>query len=138
MRRTTLLLAALLSFAGCVKSAPTNDVGAVPASLRSYPKPYAAVWKTVLETVQYDFLIPIEVADKNRGYFSSELVKDYQPYRKTKYRLSGTIMYDGQATVVKLYKQLEVEEGNAWRTIPSDLSLESKVLEAVGKKLRVK
>jgi hypothetical protein len=106
--------------------------------MRTFPKPYAAVWKAVTETVQYDFLIPIEVADKKHGYFTSELVKDYQPLQRTKYRLSGTVMFDGTGTIVKLYKQLQIEQGDSWKTVSSDLALEQRILDVVGRKLGVK
>jgi hypothetical protein len=131
----SLALAGLLLF-GCAGSAP-EPMGKVPASFRSFAKPYAKVWKVVTETVQYDFLIPIELAEPKRGYFSSELIKDFQPQR-TKYRLSGTVMFDGSATIVKLYRQLEVEDNGAWITVPSDLSLEARILDAVGRKLGTK
>jgi hypothetical protein len=113
-------------------------MGAVPASMRAFAAPYGQVWKIVTETVQYDFLIPVEMAEAKRGYFSSELIKDYQPGQRSKYRLSGTVMFDGSATIVKLYKQLEVEQDGTWITIPSDLSLESRILDRVGTKLQKK
>jgi hypothetical protein len=136
MRRFGILAAILVLASACVKEAPEQAGGAIPASLRTYPKPFVEVWKVVLDTVQYDFLTPIEIADKKRGYFTSELIKDYQPYQKSKYRLSGTVMFDGTGTIVKLYKQLQVEDGNTWVTVPSDLTLERKILDAVSKKLR--
>jgi hypothetical protein len=135
MRRLGILAAVLLLASACIKEAPEQVGGAIPASLRTYPKPFAEVWKIVLDTVQYDFLTPIEIADKKRGYFTSELIKDYQPFQKTKYRLSGTVMFDGAGTIVKLYKQLQVEDGNTWVTVPSDLTLERKILDTVSKKL---
>jgi hypothetical protein len=122
---------------GCAGPAP-EPMGRVPASFRSFAKPYAKVWKVVTETVQYDFLIPIELAEPKQGYFSSELIKDYQPGQRSRYRVSGTVMFDGAATVVKLHKQMELEQNGVWVTIPSDLLLESKILDAVGKKLRGK
>jgi hypothetical protein len=125
----------LLLATACVKSGPETQSGMVPASMRTYAKPFSSVWKAVTQTVQIDFMIPIEVIDKKRGYFASELVKDYQPFQRSRYRVSGTVLFDGTSTVVKLYKQLEIEQGDLWKTIPSDLSLESKILETVSRRL---
>ena len=139
MKRRHLLPLLLLPVVwfGCVKSGPeTSNI--VPASMRAFTMPYGKVWKVVLDTVQYEFLIPVEVAEAKKGYFSSELIKDYQAGQRSKYRLSGTVMFDGNATVVKLYRQLELEQNGEWVTIPSDLSLESRILSAVGDKLRAK
>jgi hypothetical protein len=131
------LVSLSLLLLACVSSGPA-PMGTVPVNMRTFPMPYKAVWKAVTETVQYDFLIPIEVMEAKQGYFSSELIKDYQPQQRSKYRVSGTVMFDGSGTVVKLYKQLEIEQGDSWITIPSDLTLEMKILDAVGKKLRAK
>ncbi|MFH1262832.1 MAG: hypothetical protein V1495_05250 [Pseudomonadota bacterium] len=135
MKFRTWIVPVLLLATACVKSGPETQSGLVPASMRTYSKPFSTVWKAVTQTVQIDFMIPIEVIEKKRGYFASEMVKDYQPFQRSRYRLSGTVLYDGQSTVVKLYKQLEIEQADAWKTIPSDLSLESKILESVSKRL---
>lgn len=130
-----LLLAAFLTFACASKSGSNSSMGEVPANMRSFESTPPTVWKALMDTIQYDFLIPIEVAEKGRGYFSSELMKDYQPNSKSKYRLSGTIMFDGESTIVKLYKQLQFEQQGEWITIPSDLRMEMEILQKVGRRL---
>lgn len=88
------------------------------------------------QVLQYDFLIPIEFKDESRGYFSSKLIRDFEPFKKTKYRLSGTVLFDGKATTVRLYKHQQILIQEKWKTIPSNLQLEKKILKSVSEKLK--
>ncbi len=121
---------------GCAakNAGPTLD-GGVPANMRTFRQPFAQVWGALTKTIQYDYLLPIEVIDEQRGYFTTELVRDYQPFAKSKYRLSGTVAFDGKVSIVKLYRDTQILKGKEWKTIPSDLRLEKKILDDLSKKL---
>jgi len=122
-----------------LQCAPTPSLPSqVPPNIRIFPKPFEEVWKVIMNVVQVDLLLPIEVSDPQKGYFSTQLVFEDQAFLKTKFRLSGTLEFDGQTTTVKLYKHQQIQELDGWKTIPSELMLEQKVLHLVEKKLRSK
>jgi hypothetical protein len=132
--RAILSFAVLFGIGGCASEAPT-PVGLMPPNIRTFMRPYPIVWKAVIDAVRYDFLMNIDVADSKRGYFSTELIRDYQPGQRTKFRISGTLQFDGQGTIVKLYRQLEVEQNDRWSAVPSDLTMEAKILDVVARRL---
>jgi hypothetical protein len=104
-------------------------------NVQIFPFNSTKVWQTTLDVIQYDFLIPIEIADSERGYFASQMIREDQTSPMGRYRISGTITAEGQGTVVKLYKHQQVINNNQWKTVPSNLVLENKILNRLQKKL---
>jgi len=132
-----LLSAALIMTSACggSKKSPSATQDQTP-NIRTFPVPFQKVWKTTLETVEYDFLMGIELQEVKKGFFSTEMIRDYQPFQKRRFRVSGSLIFDGQGTIVKLYKHEEVlMENNEWRAIPSDSRLENQILQRVASKL---
>ena len=122
---------------GSGKPSSVSKKGEAPMpNIRNYQLPYQTVWKAVLEVVEFDFLMGIELQDQKKGFFSTEMIRDYQPFQKRRFRLSGTLIFDGQATIVKLYKHEEIMVNDQWQAIPSNSAMENQVLEKITKKLR--
>lgn len=122
---------------GCGDKKPSSAAkGAQNTNIRSFPAPYAKVWKETLETVEFEYLLGIEVQDKKKGFFSSEMIRDYQPFQKKRFRLSGTLTFDGKETIVKLYRHEEILVENEWKAVPSNSSMESQILTSIAKKLQ--
>ena len=132
--RSLAVLALALAIVGCGKPSGPH-AGQVPANVQSFYKPRSAVWKVLIDTVRYDYLLNVEVADEKRGYFSTELIRDYQPGQRSKYRLSGKLTFDGKSQIVTLYRHLQIQVGEEWKTIASDLMLERRILADLQKKL---
>ena len=63
------------------------------------------------------------------------MIRDYQPFQKRRFRVSGTLIWDGQGTIVKLYKHEEIETNNQWQAIPSDSKLEAQILQKIAQRL---
>ena len=131
-----LFILVLLAQVSCSGKKGAKRPGALPANVRVYQLPQNTVWKAVINTVQYDFLLSFELLDEKRGHFSTEMVRDYQPNQKSKFRLSGTLTFDGRGIIVTLYKHQQIEVGGEWKTLGSNLSLENSILESVTKKLQ--
>ncbi|MEZ4704532.1 MAG: hypothetical protein R3A11_04975 [Bdellovibrionota bacterium] len=133
---TLLALSGGLWHCGPKGSSPSQTKDALgPGNIRSFAVPYAKVWETVLETIKYDFLFEIEVEDQRKGYFSTALVRDFVNNRKIKYRISGTFSFDGQTTIVKLYKHEEFEEDGYWNAVASNNQTEKEILNKVAARL---
>lgn len=113
-----------------------SAVDAQTPNIRIFPVPLQAAWKAALETVEFDFLMGIEMQEIKRGVFSTELIRDYQPFQKRRFRVSGTLIFDGQGTIVKLYKHEEILVENEWKAIPSDSRLENQILQKIATKLK--
>jgi len=131
-------LLCLSSMTACASKREPTQKSLFPPNVRIYRSPVKEVWKAVTDTVQFDFLMPFEVKDEKAGRFSTEVVRDYQPYQKNKFRISGTLVFDGTGVVVTLYKHQQVEQNGEWVTVASDLMLEDKILTMVAKKLQLK
>lgn len=116
------------------KTAPKSVQDQTP-NIRSFNLPYQKVWKATLDTVEFEFLMGIEMQEVKRGFFSTEMIRDYQPFQKRRFRVSGTLIFDGQVTIVKLYKHEEILFDNEWKAIPSDSKLEAQMLQKIAKKL---
>lgn len=78
----------------------------------------------------------IEVQDQKKGFFSTEMIRDYQPFLKKRFRVSGTLSTDGKQTIVKLYKHEEQLVDNEWKAIPSNSSMEGQILTTIAKKVK--
>ena len=102
--------------------------------MRVFPGPYDGLWRALIETVELRFLIPIEVAETNRGVFSSELIRGDEPAEPVRSRLSGNIRFDGKDFVVTLYRHTELYRGGRWHALPSNLELESRILSELSRK----
>lgn len=131
-----IFLSCLLMFAVACggKNSPKSVQDQTP-NIRSFPLPYQKVWKATLDTVEFEFLMGIEMQEIKRGFFSTEMIRDYQPFQKRRFRVSGTLIFDGQATIVKLYKHEEILVGDDWKAIPSNSALENQILQRIAKKL---
>ncbi len=103
-------------------------------NIRSFPIPYQKMWKITLDTVEFDFLMGIELKDMKKGFFSTEIIRDYQPFQKRRFRLSGTLLFDGKETMVKLYKHEEMLIDNEWKAIPSNSTFEKQVLNRIAQR----
>lgn len=139
LRKSCLvLISATLMFTsacGGSKKTPSAAEQQTP-NIRIFPAPFQTVWKATLETAEFDFLMGIEMQEIKRGVFSTELVRDYQPFQKRRFRVSGTLIFDGQGTIVKLYKHEEIMVDNEWKAIPSDSRLENQILQKISQKLQ--
>ncbi|MCB0326646.1 MAG: hypothetical protein KDD52_03420 [Bdellovibrionales bacterium] len=139
--KNIITLSLLLSFSfGLIscgsKTSPTQiQDSSMPPNIRSFPLAYAQVWDIILETVQYDFLLEVEIQDRRKGYFSTIMIRDFVNNQKVKFRVSGTFSYDGQSTIVKLYKHEEVEEDGYWKAVPSDNRMEREILQKAAQRL---
>jgi hypothetical protein len=122
---------------GGSKKSPSAIENQTP-NIRTFAIPFQTAWKATLETVEFDFLMGIEMQEMKRGFFSTELIRDYQPFQKRRFRVSGTLIFDGQGTIVKLYKHEEILVENDWKAIPSDSRLENQILQKIAAKLQVK
>lgn len=132
----TLSLILLIAVASCGgEKKPPKMVQDQTPNIRSFNLPFQKVWKATLETVEFDFLMGIEMQEVKRGFFSTEMIRDYQPFQKRRFRVSGSLIFDGQATIVKLYKHEEILFENEWKAIPSDSKLEYQMLQKISKKL---
>jgi hypothetical protein len=133
------LLIGLFFTAGCggTKKSPAQVAAQTP-NIRTFALPFQTVWKTTLDTVEYDFLMGIEMQEAKRGFFTTEMIRDYQPFQKRRFRVSGTLIWDGQGTIVKLYKHEEIEAGSEWKAIPSDSKLEAQILQKIAARLNRK
>jgi hypothetical protein len=119
----------------CGEKKPNSLADTSTPNIRTFPLPFQKIWKTTLETVEFEFLMGIEMQEVKRGFFSTEMIRDYQPFQKRRFRLSGTLVFDGQGTIVKLYKHEEILINDEWKAIPSNNTLESQVLDRIAKKL---
>lgn len=136
MRYQHLLVVGLgLFFVACAGGKPST-VATAPANanIRSFNAPYEQVWKAMLEVVEYDYLLGLDLQDKKKGIFSTEMIRDYQPIRR-RYRISGTLSVVDSQTVVKLYKHEEIFQDNQWKAVPSDTQYEYQMLGRVAQKL---
>ena len=137
VRRIAFVFLFIASFS-CAAKRPANSVdNSLPPNMHVFYGQLDKVWGTLTTTIQFDYLIPIQILEEEKGYFSSELVRESQPLA-TKYRVSGTVVFDGAGVVVTLYKHQQILENENWKTIPSDLVLEKKILDAVVQKLSKK
>ncbi len=133
----TLIFSVALVFSiscGGPKKSPSNVESQTP-NIRIFAVPFQNVWKATLETVEFEFLMGIEMKDVKKGLFSTEMIRDYQPFQKRRFRVSGTLIWDGQGTIVKLYKHEEIETNNQWQAIPSDSKLEAQILQKIAQRL---
>lgn len=134
--RPAVLFMFIMLLLGCGgdKKVPKRVEDQTP-NIRSFNLPYQKVWKATLDTVEFEFLMGIEMQEVKRGFFSTEMIRDYQPFQKRRFRVSGTLIFDGQVTIVKLYKHEEILFDNEWKAIPSDSKLEAQMLQKIAKKL---
>ena len=133
----TLFILAFIGLTACSGKNPSTAASADQnPNLRSFPFPYQKVYKTTVDIVEYEFLMGIELQDPKRGIFSTEMVRDYQAFQKRRFRLSGTVVFNGKESIVKLYKHEEVLIDNVWKAIPSDSSLENQILNKISAKLK--
>jgi len=98
---------------------------------------YEDAWNAVIKVVQYDFLLPIEIQDMTKGFFSTQLIKEYDQSPKIRYRLTGDISSDNQESMIKLHKVIEVQAPDGtWKTFPSDLRLERQMVQKIYQRLQ--
>lgn len=138
MKKMIMVLFLSVSLFSCGgEKAPPKSVEQQTPNVRTFNLPFAQVWKATLETVEFEFLMGIEVNEMKRGFFSTEMIRDYQPFQKRRFRVSGSLIWDGQGTIVKLYKHEEVlGDGNDWKAIPSDSKLEAQILQKIAVKFQ--
>lgn len=131
------LLVSLFFITGCGGDKKTpSQVAAQTPNIRTFALPFQKVWKTTLDTVEFDYLMGIELQEVKKGFFTTEMIRDYQPFQKRRFRVSGSLIWDGQGTIVKLYKHEEIEVNGQWQAIPSDSKLEAQMLQKIAGRLK--
>jgi hypothetical protein len=133
------VLISLFFMSGCggSKKSPAQVAAQTP-NIKTFPLPIQKVWRTTLDTIEYDFLMGLEHQEPQKGFFTTEMIRDYQPFQKRRFRVSGSLIWDGQGTIVKLYKHEEIEVNGEWQAIPSNSTLESQILQKISKRLQQK
>ena len=132
-----LFILATLTALGCGSSSKPSSLAkqSTNANIFTFPYPYATVWKTTLDTVEFDFLMGIEIQEINRGFFTTEMIRDYAPNQRSRFRISGSLISDGPGTMVKLYKNEEFQVNGEWKTAPSNNAMEAQILQRIGNRL---
>ncbi len=138
MKKILLASLMLIAFVGCGGDKKPSTAAQANINVQSFTAPYQKVWKVTLDTIEFDFLMGIELQDLKKGVFSTEMIRDYQPFQKRRFRLSGTLIFDAQSksTIVKLYKHEEVLVNNDWQAIPSNSAMENQILTKVAARLK--
>ena len=133
----SFLIVSLFFITGCGEGKKTPaQVASQTPNIRTFPVPFAKAWKTTLETVEFDYLMGIELKEMKKGFFTTEMIRDYQPFQKRRFRVSGPLFWDGQGTTVKLYKHEEIQVNGECQAIPSDSKLEAQMLQKIAKRLQ--
>lgn len=87
---------------------------------------YEQSWQKLLEIIQYDYLYELDLAEKQRGFFSTKKVLEL-PRR---HQITGTLTSNNQQTLIKLYHHAEIKHPDGkWQALPSDTSLEKAILQ---------
>lgn len=98
---------------------------------------YQAAWDTTINVVQFDLLLPIEIQDIKKGFFSTQLIKEYDQTPHMRYRLTGDISSDNRESMIKLHKVVEFQmQDGSWKTLPSDLKLEQQIVKKIYQRLQ--
>jgi len=98
---------------------------------------YDDAWNAVMYVIQYDLLLPIEIQDKTKGFFSTTMIKEYDQTPKRRFRITGDVSSDNQESMIKLHKVLQAQMANGtWKTFASDLMLEKHIVEKIYDRLQ--
>ncbi|MFH1017149.1 MAG: hypothetical protein V1798_03080 [Pseudomonadota bacterium] len=135
------LLCLLFAFAalGCVKEisfSPSGARPALPPNVAIYSASPDSVWNALLDSVRFQYLFSIEVEDSKQGYFATKWIPDSLNPQNARFRLSATVRAVPEGTAVTLYREQQVLSENAWKAVPSDYSLERRILEDLKNRLR--
>ena len=134
----TLALASALACTSCVTKRVGDDAPLSPPNMRTYYHPRSVVWKSLIQIIRNEYLMPFDYASQKNGNFASKEIRtDDQTVPKTKYRLSGSIKFDGSGIVVTLYRQLEFwdEKEKTWQSVSTDYMMETAILNRLSQKL---
>lgn len=144
MHRNIILLCAFLLLASCQKESPStlhnqSELNELTPNIAYVLSTYEDAWNTTLKIIQYDFLFPIEVQNKEQGFFSTEIIKDLDENPPRKFRVSGDLSSNDKETMIKLYKseQILYTDGK-WHTRLSDLALENQIVRKIQSDLQKK
>jgi hypothetical protein len=127
LARLVLLVVLLGGCAG--KGTGGRGAETFPPNMRVIYQPIEVVWDELLNILRYDYLFIIEVTDVNNRFFATELIRDEGLENQVKFRVSGSLKFDGKGIVVVLYKQIEERTAQGWVTRPSDYVLEKQILD---------
>jgi hypothetical protein len=109
---------------------------AAPPNVRLFKAPLPKVWDALINAVQLELLLPIEVQDPKQGYFVTKKIVDPLNPQSAHYRLSGMVHAIPDGTTVTLYREQQVLDGYLWRSVPSDYSMERRILNHLEGRLR--
>ncbi len=90
----------------------------------------------MIGTLQLKYLLPIEVADKTNGMFATKYVYDETTKPLQRYRVSGSVIFTGEAHVVTLYRHAQAQVEGGWQALLSDSTFEARILGDVQKRIR--
>jgi hypothetical protein len=80
-------------------------------------------------------LYSLAVINNRDHIFSTEQVRDENNGTPLRFRISGTIKFEGKGVAVVLYKQQEVQMNEQWKAQPSDYQLERQILNRLKQRL---
>ena len=134
LRKRLLLLFVVFAVSSCAKSGPqprSAEESFLP-NMAKFSAPMEVVWEHVLNTLRYDFLYPLALVNRQNGFFVTDMIRDdYQDLQDRKFRVSGTLKYDGTGVVVVLYKEEEVRTQDGWEKLATDFILERDILNKI-------
>ena len=134
MRFFPIVFISTLSLFQCSPKTPSEVVDQTP-NIRIINAPYELVWTKTNEVVEYEFLMSMEFRDIEKGVFSTKMIRENTGGFTKRFRVSGSMVFNGKQTMVKLYKHEEIFENQKWRAVSSDYQLESKILDQITQKI---
>lgn len=119
---------ALAGVGGCVKNvAPSPS----PQTQAFFPCPAAEVFKATVHVIEYDELLPIEIRDEARMFLSTKEIRETTPQGPIKSRLSATVRADESGANLRIYRELHRLLNGRWISLPSDQTIEKRLLEKI-------
>ncbi len=118
----------LCSLTHCAQKSPASSLqGAKLAPNMMYVEAsYAQAWEKLLNIVQYDYLYTLDMAERSRGFFSTNKIME----GNHRHQITGTLTSNNQQTLIKLYHHAEIKHADGrWHALPSDNSLEKDILQ---------
>jgi len=132
-----LILFLFFSFSSCV----TKRIGGenkIPPNVHTFYFSKRIVWKNLIQIIRNELLMPFQYASYKKSHFvCREVAEADNPQVKAKVQLSGFLTFDGEGTVVTLYKQAVIwnENQQAWKATATDYTLETMILRRLDQKL---
>lgn len=125
-----------LSLAGCSKTVEKKYDTTFPPNMAIYYQSVDTVWKALMRVVKIDLLYNLPIENRSDGYFITDWVTDDQAGLNFKYRINGTIKFEGRGVAVVLYREIQIRTQNGWTSEASDYSTEHFILGKLAEKLK--